>query len=246
MLGKIRFPTMVVVVSCPPIQSMVVVTSPMGDHAPPALAAMTTMPAKSQRVCRDCSMSWSKEHHNRRGQIVEQCREKERQHADDPKHLDLVPGSDAVCDHPESFVCIDEFHNGHRLHQEEQNAADLLHVVKQSVLKELGQTTVPLIDVIGRKQMEFFREVGRHIMPTKDKQRPAHGACHQSRSGLVDVDVVFEGNEGVAQDENDENENVHGCHGKGKNAFNVRSVQSMRLILRQEKFSARSKALAVT
>ena len=109
----------------------------------------------------------------------------------DPKHFDLVPGLDAVRDHPKTFVCIDEFNNGHRAHQEEQNAADLLHVVEQPVFEELGQTTVPLTDVIGRKQMEFFREVGWHLMPTKDKQRPANRSCHQSRSGLVDVNVVF-------------------------------------------------------
>jgi len=41
---------MVVVVNCPPIHSIVVVTSPIGDQAPPALAAMTTMPANSHRV----------------------------------------------------------------------------------------------------------------------------------------------------------------------------------------------------
>ena len=55
-LGKIKFPMMMVVVNCPPIHSMVVVTSPIGDQAPPALAAMTTIPAKSQRVWRS-SMS---------------------------------------------------------------------------------------------------------------------------------------------------------------------------------------------
>ena len=37
------------VVIWPPIQSMVVVTSPMGVQAPPALAAMTMMPAKNSR-----------------------------------------------------------------------------------------------------------------------------------------------------------------------------------------------------
>ena len=36
-------------VICPPIQSMVVVTSPIGDQAPPALAAMITIPAKNFR-----------------------------------------------------------------------------------------------------------------------------------------------------------------------------------------------------
>ena len=35
---------------CPPIHNMVVVTSPMGDQAPPALAAMTTTPTKYIRV----------------------------------------------------------------------------------------------------------------------------------------------------------------------------------------------------
>ncbi len=33
-----------------PIQSMVVVTSPRGDHAPPAFAAITVMPTKNNRV----------------------------------------------------------------------------------------------------------------------------------------------------------------------------------------------------
>src|SRR5712672_1967363 len=36
-------------VICPPIQSMVVVTSPMADQAPPALAAMTIIDAKNKR-----------------------------------------------------------------------------------------------------------------------------------------------------------------------------------------------------
>src|SRR5438105_14074465 len=36
---------------CPPIHSMVVVTSPMGVHAPPALAAITIIPAKNIRMC---------------------------------------------------------------------------------------------------------------------------------------------------------------------------------------------------
>ena len=40
---------MFIVVIWPPIQSMVVVTSPIGDQAPPAFAAMTMMPAKNRR-----------------------------------------------------------------------------------------------------------------------------------------------------------------------------------------------------
>ena len=36
-------------VTWPPIHSMVVVTSPIGDHTPPAFAAITIMDAKSRR-----------------------------------------------------------------------------------------------------------------------------------------------------------------------------------------------------
>ena len=36
---------------CPPIHSIVVVTSPIGDHAPPAFAAMTIIPAKNNLIC---------------------------------------------------------------------------------------------------------------------------------------------------------------------------------------------------
>ena len=48
-LGSRVFTMMLTVVTCPLIQSMMVVTSPMGLQAPPALAARMTMPAKSQR-----------------------------------------------------------------------------------------------------------------------------------------------------------------------------------------------------
>ena len=182
MLGKIKLPTMVVVVSCPPIQSMVVVTSPMGDHAPPALAAMTTMPAKSHRVCLSSISLRSKETITIDVvKLSSNAEKKERQHADDPEHFDLVPGLDSVRDHPKPLVRIDQLNDGHRAHQEEQNAADLLHVVEQPVFEELGQTAVPLTAMIGREQMEFLREVSGHLMPTQDKQRPANRACHQRR-----------------------------------------------------------------
>ena len=48
-LGTIKVLIIVIVVNCPPIHNIVVVTSPIGDQAPPALAATTTIPAKNQR-----------------------------------------------------------------------------------------------------------------------------------------------------------------------------------------------------
>ena len=48
-LGNINCFIILSAVICPPIQSIVVVTSPNGDHAPPALAAITIIPANHRR-----------------------------------------------------------------------------------------------------------------------------------------------------------------------------------------------------
>ena len=48
-LGKNTVFIMLIVVTCPPIQSIVVVTSPMGDQAPPALQATIIIPAITRR-----------------------------------------------------------------------------------------------------------------------------------------------------------------------------------------------------
>src|SRR5688572_8891520 len=50
MLGSKRFFTKDPAVTCPPIHSMVVVTSPIGDQAPPAFAAITIIPTKNRRI----------------------------------------------------------------------------------------------------------------------------------------------------------------------------------------------------
>ena len=50
MLGIKRPFMMAAAEICPPIQSIVVVTSPIGDQAPPALAAITIIPAKNRRI----------------------------------------------------------------------------------------------------------------------------------------------------------------------------------------------------
>ena len=50
-LGRITRVIILTVVTWPPIHNIMVVTSPMGDHAPPALAASTIMAAKNHLVC---------------------------------------------------------------------------------------------------------------------------------------------------------------------------------------------------
>ena len=49
-LGKMTLVIIAIVVTCPPIQSMMVVTSPIGDHAPPAFADITIILAKNHLV----------------------------------------------------------------------------------------------------------------------------------------------------------------------------------------------------
>src|SRR5918993_1643493 len=50
MLGSNNVLMMLTAEIWPPIHSMVVVTSPIGDHAPPAFAAITIIPAKNKRM----------------------------------------------------------------------------------------------------------------------------------------------------------------------------------------------------
>ena len=155
MLGRMRLPMMVVVVNCPPIQSIVVVTSSIGDQAPPALAAMTTMPAKSQRVRRS-SMSLRNSDTMTMDVVKLSSRAEKKNVKTHTIHsIHLVPRLNAVGDDPESLVGIDKLHNGHGSHQEEEDAADFFHVVQQAMFKEHGQTPVTVPHAFGRKQMVF-------------------------------------------------------------------------------------------
>ena len=86
---------------------------------------------------------------------------------------------------------IDELHNGHGSHQEEEDAADFFHVVQQAMFKEHGQTSVAIPHVICREQMVFLRQMRGDLVPTQHKQRPAHRASHQRRGCFVNVDVVL-------------------------------------------------------
>src|SRR5215208_1078102 len=51
-LGTNRIVMILAVEIWPPIHNIVVVTSPIGVHAPPAFAAITIMPAKKSRMSR--------------------------------------------------------------------------------------------------------------------------------------------------------------------------------------------------
>ena len=59
--GKSRYPNKWPVVTLLAIHNIVVVTSPIGEKAPPALAAITISPANQRRIFRLCIIFWSNE-----------------------------------------------------------------------------------------------------------------------------------------------------------------------------------------
>ena len=52
-------------------------------------------------------------HDNGRRQVVQQCRKEKSQNANNPKHLDLVPSLNSICNDTESLMGIYQFYNGH-------------------------------------------------------------------------------------------------------------------------------------
>ena len=105
---------------------------------------------------------------------------------------------------------VDQLHNGHRTHQEEQDGADFLHVVQQTVLKKRRETRVTRPMSFSHESLELARQVRRNVMCAKHENGPAQRACHQGRARFVDVNVVLKCDEQVAQHKDGKNQNVHG------------------------------------
>ncbi len=104
---------------CPPIHSMVVVTSPMGVHAPPALAAITIIPAKNNR------MSLFGINLRIKDTITMEVvrlsstdeRKKVTQHIIHKSDFRIF-GFDPIGNKTKTMVSIHQFHNGHCAHEE--------------------------------------------------------------------------------------------------------------------------------
>ncbi|MGY3410806.1 hypothetical protein ACVWZV_006919 [Bradyrhizobium sp. GM5.1] len=101
---------------------MVVVTSPITVHAPPAFAAMTMREAKQQAVVAlgDQPLD-QRDHDDGGGQIVEDCTEEEGNEANQPYQTDLAGRADAGGDDLETVMGVDDLDDGHRANQEEHD-----------------------------------------------------------------------------------------------------------------------------
>ena len=107
-------------VTCPPIHSMVVVTSPSGDQAPPALAAITTTPDRYSRSSRAATSLRSSEIMTM--VVVRLSSTGLRKKVTAPTiHISETMRfrPDAIGDRAEAVVAIDHRDHGHRAHQEE-------------------------------------------------------------------------------------------------------------------------------
>ena len=105
---------------------------------------------------------------------------------------------------------VDELHYGHRPHQEKQDGADFLHVVKQTVLKKRRKPRMPCPMPFRHEGLELARQMRRHVVRAEHENGPAQRPCHQGRARFVDVNVVLKCDEQVAQHKDGKNQNVHG------------------------------------
>ncbi len=132
-------------------------------------------------------------HHNRRGQIVEDGRQDERHEGDAPEQFFLARGLQHVAHKIKAAVLINEFHDGHRAHQEEQCGRGGAEVSFNLLAHDEG---FPLAN--GRSQI--LCRINHEERPADDK--------HQQRNGrLVHFRYTFDGNAEVADDESGDDSN---------------------------------------
>ena len=105
---------------------------------------------------------------------------------------------------------VDQLHNGHGPHQEEEDGTDFLHVVQQPMLKKRRKARMTRPAPLGHERVKLSGKVGRNVVRTKHENGPAEGASHQCRARFVNVNVVLKCDEQIAQHKDGKNQNVHG------------------------------------
>ena len=119
------------VVTFPPIQSMVVVTSPIGDHAPPAFAAIIISPAYHTRSLLLES--------NFRSMVINtivavrlsmMAGKDKGQYSHDPKEIFLFIGLNKSFNGRETIEVINDFYNSHGSNQKDEDFASFSKVVQ--------------------------------------------------------------------------------------------------------------------
>ena len=130
------------------------------------------------------------DHHDRRGQIVENGREKKRHEGDAPQQRSLAARLHRVAHEIETAILVNEFHNRHGSHQEEKRRGGAAQMVLNHLVHRRGNMVAK-----GR----------RHVTGgIEHKQRPCGDEHQQGNGCLVDFRHTFDSNEEIADAENDD------------------------------------------
>ena len=153
-------------VTWPPIHSIVVVTSPIGVQAPPALAAMTMMPAKNRRS--SCLARILRISEIATMVVVRLSRMAERKKVTKPtSHIrDELRRPDALGDDFEAVVRVHDLDDRHRPHQEEG---------------DLRSTHQGFAELVGDDVM---------VARAEGVDRPQQAGTNERRGRLVDLERV--------------------------------------------------------
>ena len=79
-------------------------------------------------------------HHNARGEVVENGRQNERHKGDAPQQRTLRPGLHNILHPVETTVLVDNLHDSHGSHQEEERRGRVAQMVGNHLVNKLGQS----------------------------------------------------------------------------------------------------------
>jgi hypothetical protein len=144
------------------------------------------MPAKEQPVVvfRE-QLAHQRDHHDGRGQIVEDRTQEEGDKADQPHQRRKLCGTNALGDDIEAVVRIDHLDDGHGAHEEEHDLGGGHHGLAK-----------------------FLADLVR-VAAEQGVNRPQQARADERRRGLVDLDRVFQRDRGIRDDEDEDERSQH-------------------------------------
>ena len=149
-------------------------------------------------------LAQDRDHDDRGRQVVQNRRQKERENPNDPKQRHLALGPYVTGDQRETFMGIDQFHNGHRTDEEKQNPCRLgKQIAKLPVDQKMKLRIESTFDLCTPVHgIPFLEGLARDERPIVHRIKgPAKHSGEDSRGGFVDVDLMFQGDGQVPQHE---------------------------------------------
>ena len=149
-------------------------------------------------------LSENHDHHDTGGKIVEDGREEEGKDSDTPEERTLRLGLHHLANPVESAVLVNDFHDGHRTHQEEECCSGIAQMFLDDSghLLHHSSSTACIIRV---HQLEILHWIHHVESPTTYQHQQGY-RC------LVYLSQAFGSYECIAEHENDNNRNCKCSH----------------------------------